>query len=58
MKVWEFGGQRWDKEALTSQRESIIQLRDAALTAGMMDWAVIISHEVAILAHVIEELEG
>lgn len=57
LKPFEAGGQLYDKEALTEMRENIIQLRDAYLKGGDFTWSVILSHQVAILAHVIKEME-
>lgn len=56
LKPFTVADQLYDKEALVNHREHIIQLRDAYLAGGDMTWAVILSHNIGILAEVIKEM--
>lgn len=56
MKSFELNDTRWDAEAVREHRESIIELRDAALEAGAMDWALILSVTIGLLHHLGLEL--
>lgn len=47
------GSMVYTKEKLSQHRDQMIRLRDGALEAGAMDWAVIVSHNIAILTHFI-----
>lgn len=47
----------YNKEFAGSLRESCITLRDAALSAGRFDWAVSLSHVIAFITVMSEELE-
>jgi hypothetical protein len=58
LKPFEVAGQLYDGEAIDSLRENIIILRDSALKNDDMQWAVILSHTVGVLAKVKEELDG
>lgn len=57
LQPFEVGGVVYDKATLTEHRETMIQLRDTFLDAGQMRWSVDLSHNIGILAHVIEEME-
>lgn len=47
----EIAGVIYDAAAIEAQREIVIQMRDASLEQGAMDWAVALSHTIALLAH-------
>lgn len=57
LKPFEAGGQLYDKAALEDHRVLMIALRDAALEQGNMTYSVFLSHNVAILAHIIKEMD-
>lgn len=40
-----------------ANRENLIELRNTALAQAEMEWAVILSHSIAILAAVVDELK-
>lgn len=48
----------YNKEFANSLRESCIVLRDAALSASNFDWAVSLSHVIAFITVMSEELEA
>ena len=49
------GGGKYDREKSLGLRETVIELRDAALSGGHMEWAVALSHVIAWMAIVIDE---
>lgn len=49
--------QLYGREELESLRDQIIELRDAALNQGHMTWAVILSHNIAVLAVIAKETD-
>lgn len=53
----EFDGMTFGPAEIASNREVMIVLRDAALGAGNFDYAVPLSHNIAILAAVIERMQ-
>jgi len=58
MKPFMVDGMNMDKESILKHREGMIQLRDAALKANMLDWAFQISVVIAILHHLAEVMEA
>ncbi len=50
-------GVTYDAEAVREMREAVIEMRDASLKDDAFDWAVSLSHVVAVLAFYAEELE-
>ena len=58
MKPFEVAGQLYNKETLSDLRDTIIEFRDAFLTNGHMLEALTLSHNIGVLAKVIEELEN
>lgn len=50
-------GVTYDAAAIRDLRESVIEMRDAALANSAFDWAVSLSHVVAVLAHYADELD-
>jgi hypothetical protein len=54
VKPFEAGGELYDVETLRLHRDIMIKLRNSALDTGQMEWAVCLSHNVAILAHFIK----
>jgi hypothetical protein len=58
MAPFEAGGEIYNKAALEEHRAKIIELRDAALAQADFVWSVILSHNIAILAKLIEEVES
>lgn len=57
LQPFEVGGVVYDKATLAQHRENMINLRDELLAQGEMTSSVILSHNIGILAHVIEEME-
>lgn len=57
LKPFTVADQLWDRTSLTDLRNNMIQLRDKALEEAQMLWAIILSHNVAVLAHLIENME-
>jgi hypothetical protein len=57
MKPFLIDDQLLDADAIEGLRENLIQLRDAALTAGQMDWAVSLSLSIAVFAKLIEAMK-
>ena len=53
VKPFEAGGELYDVETLRAHRDIMIQLRNKAIETGQMEWAVMLSHNVAIMAHFI-----
>lgn len=49
-------GTTYDRDAIEGLRESAIEMRDAALKADAFDWAVSLSHIVAVLGFYRDEL--
>jgi hypothetical protein len=47
----------YGREELESLRDNIIILRDSALKNGDMQWAVILSHNVAVLSAIAKETD-
>lgn len=47
----EIAGQTYGKDEILGLRDGVIQMRDAALEQGAMDWSVYLSHTIALLAH-------
>jgi hypothetical protein len=45
----------YDRKESLALRDNIIQLRDAALTGGHMEWAVLLSHTIAWMKVLIDE---
>lgn len=45
-------------EEIQTARLGLVELRDAALTAGDMHWAVVLSHTVAMLAELYWQVAG
>ncbi len=56
--TFEVAGVIYDEAAILAHRERVIQMRDAALSQGAMDWAVELSHNIGILAHVATMLKA
>jgi len=47
----------YDAPKVRDLRETLIQMRDHSLNAGAMDWAVPLSHNIALLDHFANLLE-
>lgn len=58
LKVHTLDGVTYDKATVTQQREYLITLRDEALRQNEFYDAIYLSHCIALLAHVISELES
>ena len=48
----------FDAKAIEDNRETVIQVRDAALKQGAMDWAFSLSMTIALLADLKRRVEG
>lgn len=53
----EVAGVIYDAPKVRDLRETLIQMRDHSLNAGAMDWAVPLSHNIALLDHFANLLE-
>lgn len=58
MKPIEFDGMVFDADALIANRQVMISIRDTALDTGNFAYAIAVSHTVAVLAKVIEDMGG
>lgn len=58
MKQIGFDGMAFGPDEIEANRQTLIQLRDVALQGGHMEYAVALSHTIAILAFVIEEIKS
>ncbi len=56
--TFEVAGVIYDEAAINAHRDLVIQMRDHALNQGAMDWAVLLSHNIGILAHVATMLKA
>lgn len=56
MPTFEVAGQNYGREEALELRKNLIQLRDAALTIGQMEWAVHLSHAVGLWACMIDHI--
>lgn len=57
MESQRLDGTIYDVQTVRELRESAIEMRDASLAAGAFDWAVSLSHIVAVLGMYASELE-
>lgn len=57
MKKFSLDGTEYNRETVTEFRKNIIQLRNEALKAGIMDWAVALTHVIVLLSKIAEEIE-
>lgn len=51
---FEFDGETWTSEKVMENRKSLIEVRDAALTQGAMEWALHLSLSVMLLGKLAE----
>lgn len=56
MKCFSIGDYTFDAAGVDSLRSSMIELRNGALEQNEFGWAVTLSHVIAMMAHVRDEL--
>lgn len=50
------GGANYDRRSALELRSSMVQLRDAALKEGQMEWSVVISHMIALWSEMVDQI--
>lgn len=57
MKQFAIGDLHFNPQTVEALRNDLIQMRDHALKASAFDWAVSLSHAIALLGYIQDELE-